>query len=112
LYPFAAQSDYWKIHNLGKFMSKYRFEQLHRYFTINDEHTNPRPIDAPWSNKLQPFADVLRANCRNSYCPSFHIAIDEAMIPFTGRSKHTVKIKNELINKGYKLWAIGDHDYI
>jgi hypothetical protein len=28
------------------------------------------------------------------------------MIPFCGRTKHKVKIKNKLINKGYKVWAL------
>ena len=93
-------------------MTFFRFKQLHRYFTVNDENINPRPIDAPQFNKLQPFTDKLRKNYRNSYRPSSYIIIDEAMIPFTGRLKHTVKLKNKPINKGYKLWAIGDHGYI
>ena len=68
-------------------MTFFRFKQLHRYFTVDDENTNPRPADAPWFNKLQPIADKLRKNCRNSYRPSSHITIDEAMIPFTELSK-------------------------
>ena len=34
------------------------------------------------------------------------------MVAFTGRSKHTIKLKNKPIHTGYKLWCIGDHDYI
>jgi Transposase IS4 len=112
LYQMAVREDYWRIHKLGKYMGLKRFEQLHRYFTVNDEDTHSRPPGAPWYNKLQPIADDLRAACKDSYSLFSHISIDEAMVFCEGRIKHTVKLKNKPIDTGYKIWAIGDHGYI
>ena len=34
------------------------------------------------------------------------------MIPYRGRSDHTIKIKNKLISEGYKVWVLADQGYI
>ena len=90
-------------------MGRNRFELIHRFFSPN---AAPPPSNAPWFYRIQRIADLIRQACRDSYTPSSDIAIDEAMVAFKGRSKHTVKLKNKPINTGYKLWCIGDHGYI
>jgi Transposase IS4 len=80
-----------------------RFKRIHRFFSLNDENTTPPPPNAPWFHPIQRVSDLIRAACRNSYIPSSYIAIDEAMVAFKGRSKHTVKLKNKPISNGYKL---------
>jgi Transposase IS4 len=112
LYPLAVRRDYWRIYKLGQFMSRNRFDQIHRFFSLSDENTTPPASTAPWFHKIQQISDLIRHACRNSYYPSAHIAIDEAMVPFEGRSPDTVKLKNKPIDVGYKLWCIGDHGYI
>ena len=44
--------------------------------------------------------------------PLSWFAIDEIVIPFIGRSVHTIKIKNKPIKKGYKMWLLGFNGYI
>jgi len=112
LYPLAVRADYWRIHKLGQFMGLRRFKQIHRFFSLNDENTVPPPPNAPWFHRIQRVSDLIRTACRNSFYPSSHIAIDEAMVAFDGRSKDTVKLKGKPIDTGYKLWYIGDHGYI
>jgi len=112
LYHLAVREDYWKIHKLGQFMGYGRFKRIHRFFSLNDENTTPPPLNAPWFHRIQRVSDLIRTACRNSYTPSSHITIDEAMVAFKGRSKHTVKLKNKPINNGYKLWCLRDHGYI
>jgi Transposase IS4 len=91
-------------------MGQKRFEQIHRFFSLN---SNPiTPFDAPWFYCIQAVAELIRTACRNAYKPSSHVAIDEAMVAFKGRSRHIIKIKNKPINTGYKLWCIGDHGHI
>jgi len=34
------------------------------------------------------------------------------MIPFSGRSKHTLKMKNKPIKEGFKVWALCDRGYL
>ena len=103
LYPLPVRNDYWKLHKLGQFMGLKRFQQIHRFFSLNDENTVPQPPSAPWFHRIQRVSDLIRAACRNVYYPSSHIAIDEAMVAFKGRSKDTVKLKNKPIDTGYKI---------
>jgi Transposase IS4 len=112
LYPLTVRKDYWRLHGLGQFIGEVRFEQIHRYFSINAANAESQSTERPWFYKIQPVADRIRAACRNAYYPSSHIAIDEAMVPFEGRSPDTVKLKHKPIDVGYKLWCIGDHGYI
>lgn len=60
-------------------------------------------IDEPWFYKVHAVVERIRSACKGFYYPSSHIVIDEAMILFKGRSNHTIKMKNKLINEGYKL---------
>jgi len=112
LYPLTVRDDYWRIHNIGQFMGLKRFEQLRRFFSLNNETTTPLPPNAPWFHRIQRISDLIRSACRTAYSPSSHIAIDEAMVPFKGRSRDIIKIKGKPIDTGYKLWCIGDHGYI
>jgi Transposase IS4 len=112
LYPLAVRDDYWRIHKIGQFMGIKRFQQIHRFFSLNNEHTVPLPSNAPWFHRIQRIAELIRTACRNAYYPSSHITIDEVMVAFKGRSRDTVKLKNKPIDTGYKLWCVGDHGYI
>ena len=109
LHPTTVQKDYWKLHNLGQHMGQKRYEQIHRFFSLNSK---PRLPNAPWFYRIQRVSELLRTACRQAYSPSSNIAIDEAMVAFKGRSRDTIKIKNKPIDTGYKLWCIGDHGYI
>ena len=112
LYPLTVREDYWKIHKLGQFMGYGRFKRIRRFFSLNDENTDPPPLNASWFHRIQRISDIIRTACQNCLTPSSHLAIDEAMVAFNGRSKDTVKLKGKPINTGYKLWCIGDHGYI
>jgi hypothetical protein len=109
LHPTAVREDYWKLHNLGQCMGLKRYEQIHRFFSLNSKPPLP---NAPWFYRIQRISELLRTACRQAYSPSSNIAIDEAMVAFRGRSRDTIKIKNKPIQTGYKLWCIGDHGYI
>lgn len=93
----GVRRDYWTIHNLDQFMGINRFEQIHRFFSLN---SNSAPLNAPWFYRIQRVADLIRKACQTVYTPSSHITIDEAMVAFQGRSIHTVKLKNKPINTG------------
>jgi Transposase IS4 len=103
LYHLAVREDYWKIYKLGQFIGYGRFKRIHRFFSLNDENTTPPSLNALWFYRIQRVSDLIRAACRNSYIPSSYIAIDEAIVAFKERLKHTVKLKNKPISNGYKL---------
>jgi hypothetical protein len=113
LYPLKAREDYWRIHQMGQFMSIIQFEQIHHFSSLNNDiapSTTPSPL--PWFYQIQRVSDLIRTACRTAYSPSSYIAIDEAMVPFEGRSRDIIKIKGKPIDTGYKLWCNGDHGYI
>ena len=67
LYELAVRSDYWKIHNLGQFMSRTRFVLIHRFFNTNSAPSSPP--NAPWFYRIQHIADLIRTACRNAIFP-------------------------------------------
>jgi hypothetical protein len=107
------RADYWKdSHKLGQYMGRERFEQIHRYFTIRDGSLYPRKKDEDFTWHLEPVATKMRLSFQQNWLPGSHLAIDESMIPYRGKSDHTVKMKNKPISEGYKVWILGDHGYV
>ena len=97
------------------FMSKYRWDQIHRYLTFNiATTTQPPPLPSPtnqyWS-KLEPVYSTVRLNCSRAVTPPSWFSVDEIMVAFRGRSIHIVKQKNKPIEEGYKVWGLGFKGY-
>ena len=61
--------------------------------------------------KLEPLASWVRQQSKNLYLPASQVAVDEMMVRFGGRSKHTVKMPNKPISEGYKIFALCDRGY-
>jgi hypothetical protein len=91
------------VHNLGRWMSKTRWEQIHRFLTFN---ATPRANHDDWWSPIEPLASRVRSNCQSAVKPSNWVAVDEAMVAFTGRSKHVVNLPSKPIPKGYKIWCL------
>jgi Transposase IS4 len=47
LYPLTVRKDYWRLHGLGQFIGEVRFEQIHRYFSINAANAEPQSTERP-----------------------------------------------------------------
>jgi len=103
---------YWKEGHgqLGRHMAKTRWEQIHRFLRINTE--SERQPEQPWFYKLDPMMSTVRQNIQNAVEPASWLAVDELMIAYQGRSKHTIKIKNKPIKEGFKMWCLGFRGYI
>jgi hypothetical protein len=107
------RDDYWSSSSrLASVMSKTRFDQLHRYLHIRDKHKEPQTAQEGFYWKVEPIATIIRKNCQQNWLPATHISIDEAMLPFSGRSEDTVGIKNKPIKEGFKVWVLADHGYV
>lgn len=61
---------------------------------------------------MEPLVSIFRANCQSHWLPGSDISVDEMMIRFFGRSKHTQKMLNKPIKKGFKMWASCDRGYL
>ena len=100
----TLRGDYWSPPSrLGDVMSKTRFDQLCRYLHIRDKYREPQTAQEGFHWKVEPVATIIRTNCEQNWVPATHICIDEAMLPFCGRSEDTVKMKNKPIKEGFKI---------
>ncbi|KAF2475600.1 uncharacterized protein BDR25DRAFT_213300, partial [Lindgomyces ingoldianus] len=41
-----------------------------------------------------------------------HVAVDEAMVGFTGRTPEIVNIPSKPVPIGYKMWVLADQGYV
>ena len=74
-----------------------------RFRYTEDTASLPR---GSWWKKLEPLSSHLRQQSQLLVLPGTHLSIDEMMVPFTGRSFHTVRIPSKPLPVGYKVIAL------
>jgi hypothetical protein len=94
-----------------EFMTLFRFQQIKWYFHVSPPPTS-RLSTAHWYTKLEPLCSLLRTKFQAYVVLGQNVSFDEMMVPFAGRSKHTLKMKNKPINEGFKIWALCDRGYL
>ena len=62
--------------------------------------------------KLEPLASLLRTKFQKYVVLGQNVSFNEMMVPFSGRSWHTLKMKNKPVSEGFKVWALCDHRYL
>jgi hypothetical protein len=110
-------SSYWNksgltIHKPMEYMTFFRFEQIKRYFHVSPPPTSTCLPTAHWHTKLSPLSNLLRTKFKAYVVLGQNVSFDEMMVPFAGRSKHTVKMKNKPVKEGFKIWVLCDHGYL
>jgi hypothetical protein len=90
--------------------SRDRFKQLLRFFRVTppDEaaaERNPLP-------HVRSLAAKLNASFAAHFTPSQHLALDEAMVAFKGRSPIKQYIPSKPHKWGYKIWCLASEDYL
>ena len=79
---YWAKTYKWPQHGIGKYMFKFRFEQIKRYFHVSEPYESlPR---AEWYQKVEPLAGNLASKFQRFMIPASDIAVDEMMVRFTG----------------------------
>ena len=99
------------IHKPMEFMTLFRFQQIKRYFHVSSPPTSHLSI-AHWHMKLEPLYSLLCTKFQAYVVLGQNVSFDEMMVPFAGRSKHTLKMKNKPVNEGFKIWALCDRGYL
>jgi Transposase IS4 len=109
----AKYEEHWaKTGYLSKFISLIRYQQIHRYFTLWDKATNLKQEEETFTWQVEPVASIIKSNCKALWSSCSHLAVDEAMIAYRGRTRHKVKLLNKPIKEGYKVWVLGDAGYV
>jgi hypothetical protein len=61
----ARHEEHWsKTGYLSKFLSLIRYEQIHRYFTLQDGAINPKKEEETFVWQVEPIATIVKRNCR------------------------------------------------
>lgn len=90
--------------------SRDRFKQLRRYFRIV-----AAPVDAAPRNPIphvRALAEKLNASFAAHFTPTQHLALDEAMVAYKGRSSIKQYIPSKPHKWGYKIYCLASEDYL
>jgi len=95
---------------IASIFSRDRFKQLHRYFRIA-----PAPVDAAPRNPIphvRALAEKLNQSFAAHFTPTQHLALDEAMVAYKGRSPIKQYIPSKPHKWGYKIYCLASEDYL
>ena len=108
--------DYWSRDPTFRYsmvadrITRDRFLEILRYIHFADNSTLPQP-GSPEYNKLgkvQPVIDTLNHQFRDVYNLNRDVSIDEAMVPFNGRSSLKQYMPKKPVKRGIKVWMLAD----
>ena len=105
--------DYWSrdpcLHYspIASRITRNHFEEISRYLHFVDNDT--------WGEegyhrlqKILPIISAINTACRGNYHPNCENSVDEAMIPFKGRSSLKQYVPLKPVKRGFKVWVRAD----
>ena len=108
--------DYWSTNKQLRYapiadrISRDRFEEITRYLHFVDNETLPARGEQGFSRlqKVEPVISHMKDKFKSVYYPHCQCSIDEAMIPFKGRSSMKQYLPLKPVKRGFKVWAMAD----
>lgn len=108
--------DYWRRDEVFHYapvanrISRDRFRELHRFlhFADNSLLLAPGTPDYDKLGKVRPLINLLAERFSTVCSPDKHVSIDEAMIPFKGRSTLKQYMPKKPVRRGIKVWMRAD----
>jgi Transposase IS4 len=91
-------------------MSRDRFQQLLRYFHVSTQAQQQQNSDR--LKKVRWFSQQLQKIFSSHYNPYQVMTVDEAMVPFKGRSEMKQYIPQKPTKWGYKVWCLASKNYL
>jgi hypothetical protein len=113
--------DYWNtdfnraIHILiFNFMRCNKWKQIKRYLKIfnslENEKLNTR--DSDWWKKLQSLTSDFRRTSKAYWLSESHVSVDEQLVKFKRRSRHTMQIASKATEVKFKLYNLCQQNYL
>ena len=108
--------DYWSTDEalhyapIADRISRDRFEEITRYLHFVDRNTLPARGEPNFSRlqRVDPIINHLKHRFKSTYYPHCQLSVDEAMIPFKGRSSMKQYLPLKPVKRGFKVWALAD----
>ena len=91
-------------------MSRNRFKELTRYLSVS-----PPVADAARRNPftfVRAFIDSVNESFTRHWNPGRHLALDESIVGFRGRSDIKQFVPGKPHPHGYKIWVLGNENYM
>lgn len=93
-------------------MGRVRWQQIKWFLKISD-HTEQLNSQGPdWWKKLEPLASDFRKAAKKFWISRSHLSIDEQLILFRGRCRHTIQIASKTAGIGFKLYSLCQENYL
>ena len=114
LVELPSLHDYWKRDSLfnctaiSEKMTRDRFLEIHRYLHFVDNDSINQQGNADRLRKLRPVIQMIEERFASLYHPNRECAIDEAMVPYKGRSSLKQYMPKKPIRRGLKVWMRAD----
>ena len=111
-----AIEDYWRTDPFLHYspvadrISRYRFREISRYLHFVDNTQLPKRGEDNYDRlgKVRPIIQFCLEKFLSNYNPNCEMAIDEAMIPFQGRSSIKQYMPLKPTKRGFKVWVRAD----
>ena len=110
LYDYWSTNDTLHYFPVASRIPRKRFLEIQRYlhFTNNDTIIPRGQEGYDRLAKVRPIIESLRKQFLANYLPHKENAIDEAMVPFKGRSSLKQYLPLKPIKRGFKIWVRAD----
>ena len=95
---------------ISRRISRKRFTDIHHYLHFVDNSSLPLPTDPNYDKlgKIRPILNSIADTFCRIYCPHQNVSVDEAMVPFKGRSTLKQYTPLKPIKRGIKVWSMAD----
>ena len=109
-------ADYWRTDDIFHYapiasrISKNRFFDIQRYLHFTANSTLPPPSSPQYDKlgKIKPIIKILCEQFSTTYHLHREVSVDEAMIPFKGRSTMKQYMPKKPVRRGLKVWTLAD----
>lgn len=105
---------YWQAETrhatIANLLSRDRFESLTRYLRVSPPEAGAAPR-SPFSF-VRAFIDSLNHSFPRHWNPGRHLALDESMVSFRGRSDIKQFVPGKPHPHGYKIWVLANENYM
>ena len=112
--------DYWKAsapdidrsdHSIIKYMTYDRFCLIKRWFRLINADNIVLGVPHPF-NKVHEWSDIQQDAATRLFVPGTNVAVDEGIVPFQGRVKYKVDMRNKPDGEGLKVWQLSQLGYL
>ena len=110
IYDYWQKDEVYHYAPVASRISRDRFFELHRYLHFVDNSTVGVPDTSEYDrlSKVRPVVTMLSDRFAAVYSPMRDISINEAMVPFKGRSSLKKYMPKKPTKRGIKVWMRAD----